>query len=447
MSSAQRILILLFAFLTFSIASFADPLTFERAIQLALTHSPTLAIATNDQVKAYESYLETRNGYLPTLYFGSGLAKTWGFPLSIEGSAPSIFNVNYQSYLVNFAQRDYIRSAKSSWNAANRNREDLRRDVILDVASTYIELEKVSNQISSADAQRTEANKLVTIVNQRVQAGLATQLDFTRARLVAARLTMKMANLNGVADSLKDKLAQETGLPARSIETVAESIPKLPETEQATDLSTKAVSNSGAIAIAQDRATAAAFLARGEHKSFLPEIDLVATYGLFSKYNNYDLYFNHFQQNNAAVGVNIRVPFLNYVARAHAAQADAEALKAKKQVEITRNQVSAETLRLQHQVAQLAAAQQVAQLEWELADGQARAVRVKTETAGGTGSTGVASPQGVSLTASPGDLVSAELEAREKYSSYLDTSFEYDKARLQLLRQTGELESWALPKK
>ncbi len=447
MSNIYRNLLLLLVFFASSILSLAQPITFEQAIQLALTHSPTLVIATNDQVKAYESYLETRNGYLPTLYFGSGLAKTWGFPLSIEGSAPSIFNVNYQSYLINFAQRDYIRSAKSSWSAANRSREDLRRDVILDVASTYLELDKITNQISSADTQRTQANKLVTIVNQRVQAGLATQLDFTRARLVAARLTMKMANLTGAADVLRDKLAQATGLPARSIETVAESVPKFPETNVEEDLSTKAVSNSGAIAIAQDRAKAASFLARGEHKSFLPEIDLVATYGLFSKYNNYDLYFNHFQSNNAAVGVNIRVPFLNYVARAHAAQADAEALNAKKQVEITRNQVSAETLKLQHQVNQLQAAQEVAQLEYELADGQARAVRVRTETAGGTGSAATPAPQGVSLTASPGDLVNAELEAQEKYSSYLDSSFEYDKARLQLLRQTGELESWAIPKR
>jgi len=447
MPSTRRTLILFFVLLVSASLSFAEPVTFERAIQLALSHSPTLAMATNDQVKAYESYLETRNGYLPTLYFGSGLAKTWGFPLSIEGSAPSIFNVNYQSYLLNFSQRDYIRSAKSSWNAANRSREDLRRDVILDVASTYIELEKTTNQISSADAQRTQANKLVSIVNQRVQAGLATQLDITRARLVAARLTMKMANLSGAVDALRDKLAQATGLPAQSIETVPESIPQLPVTSVSENLSKKAVDNSGAIAIAQDRATAAVFLARGAHKTFLPEVDLVATYGLFAKYNNYDLYFNRFQSNNAAVGVNIRFPFLNYVAKARAAQADADALNAKKQIEITRDRVSSETLKLQHQVIQLAAAQEVAQLEYELAEGQARAVRVRTETAGGTGSASAPAPQGVSLTASPSDLVNAELDAQEKYSSYLDSSFEYDKARLQLLRQTGELENWAVPKK
>jgi hypothetical protein len=32
----------------------------------------------------------------------------------------------------------------------------------------------------------------------------------------------------------------------------------------------------------------------------------------------------------------------------------------------------------------------------------------------------------------------------DKYSTYLDTSFELEKARLQLLRATGKLEGWAL---
>ncbi len=355
--------------------------------------------------------------------------------------------MNYQSYLLNFAARDYMRSAKTEWKATSKNREDLRRDVILDVASTYLELQKVTNQLASMTTQRTEAAKLVTITNQRLQAGLATQLEFTRARLVAARLSMKMAELNGTADSLRDKLSQATGLPARSIEVVADSMPKLPEPAPEDDLSKESVNNSLALSVAQDRATAAAFRARGAHRAFLPEVDVVGTYGLFSRYNNYDQYFNHFQRNNAAVGVNIKFPFLNYVAKAQAAELDADALKAKKQVEIVRNQVSSATQKLQNQVAQLAAAQQVAELEYELAEGQAHAIEVRTETAGGTTPGTAAGPQGVSLTASPGDYVNAELQAQDKYSTYLDTSFEYDKARLQLLKQTGRLESWALPGK
>ena len=37
--------------------------------------------------------------------------------------------------------------------------------------------------------------------------------------------------------------------------------------------------------------------------AWLPQIDLIAQYGLFSKFNNYDVYFNRFQRNNAQIGV------------------------------------------------------------------------------------------------------------------------------------------------
>jgi hypothetical protein len=44
------------------------------------------------------------------------------------------------------------------------------------------------------------------------------------------------------------------------------------------------------------------------------------------------------------------------------------------------------------------------------------------------------------------DVANAKLQVGDKYSQYVDTSFELDKARLQLLRATGELENWALGK-
>ncbi|HYX69063.1 MAG TPA: hypothetical protein VE825_08010, partial [Terriglobales bacterium] len=58
-------LISLLAALT-SAAAAADPLPFHRAIELALRHSTDMAIASADQEAARQSYLSTRNAYLPT---------------------------------------------------------------------------------------------------------------------------------------------------------------------------------------------------------------------------------------------------------------------------------------------------------------------------------------------------------------------------------------------
>src|SRR4051794_4552960 len=74
----------------------AQALPFQHAIELALQHSGTMAIAAADQVRAHNGYLEARNTFLPTLYIGSGLAASYGFPLSIEGSAPTIIKVTSQ---------------------------------------------------------------------------------------------------------------------------------------------------------------------------------------------------------------------------------------------------------------------------------------------------------------------------------------------------------------
>ena len=42
------------------------------------------------------------------------------------------------------------------------------------------------------------------------------------------------------------------------------------------------------------------------------------------------------------------------------------------------------------------------------------------------------------------DEQSAKITAQQRYAAYLDSNFQVDRAEVQLLRQIGELESWAL---
>src|SRR4029077_3997351 len=79
----------------------AEPLPLERAIRLALAHSTASAIATADVHSAFASYREIRNTYLPQIFLGSGLGCSYGYPLSIEGSAPALANAVAQSTVFN----------------------------------------------------------------------------------------------------------------------------------------------------------------------------------------------------------------------------------------------------------------------------------------------------------------------------------------------------------
>src|SRR6266516_6754379 len=94
-------LLLLLGVLVTDTRAGAEPLTLKRAVQLALTHSTAMAQASADEQRVFASYAEARNQYVPQVVAGSGLGASWGFPLSLEGAAPSIFNVNAQSALIN----------------------------------------------------------------------------------------------------------------------------------------------------------------------------------------------------------------------------------------------------------------------------------------------------------------------------------------------------------
>lgn len=438
-----RALILIIFFAGISCCS--QELTFQHAIQLALMHSPDLGVAVADQMKAQDAYQETFNQYKPNLTLGSGVGYSYGYPLSLEGSAPSIFNVNYMSTLYSPALREFLKSAKLQWNAAAKNTDDRRKDVILSTAVEYIQLDKLLTELKLLATQQKEADNLVTIVSERLERGVASQMDLTRAKLVGARVQVQMAQIEGNADVLRTQLSQLTGFPADSITTDPESIPKFPVIDQHADLASQALANSATVKVADERAQAEAFRAKGEWKStYYPSFDFAAQYGLFSnQLNNYSDFFKTFQRNNASFGVVIRLPIFNYVQHAKADEAAADAIKAKKQAEVVKDQVSAQTLQLQRAVRQLTAAERVAQLEYELAQSEAEATQVRAEQGAAPPSTEGHQPAAVS----PSDVANARLQVGDKYSQYIDASFELDKARLQLLRATGELENWALPGK
>jgi outer membrane protein TolC len=407
----------------------AEPLTLKRAVQLALTHSTAMAQASADEQRVFASYQEARNQYVPQVVAGAGIGDSWGYPLSLEGSAPSLFNVSAQSALINPALRDFIRAARSEYDATRDANKDRRSQVIQDTILSYLELAKWERLTDHLREVQGDALKMEQIVNQRIQEGVDSAQTGTQARLTSARARLRVTQADGAADVLRSTLSQLTGIPAASLEIVPDSVPQLPETEPAPDLGTKTAQSSPAVLFAKEHATAQSFRARAEHRSLWPSVDFATQYAVLAKYNNWLDFFQNraFERNNATVGVVIRFPFLNFSQRAHAQAADADALRATKEVENTKNQVSQEVLKLQRSVEQLKAAQDVSQLEYELAQSNVNAVEIRMNS----GSAGIH------------DQADARTDLAEKFNSLEDAKFQLLRARIGLLRATGELESWA----
>ena len=158
----------------------------------------------------------------------------------------------------------------------------------------------------------------------------------------------------------------------------------------------------------------------------LPSFDFAAQYARLTKFNNYQDFYLRYEPNSATLGVSIVFPFLNFSQRARARAADSDALKVRKQAEGIRAQVSEETLKLQRSVAQLGAANEVAGLEYQVAQSGFEAAQVR-DTAG---------------TATLHELDDARTQAAERYLVSQDAVIDYQRARIALLRLTGDLEEW-----
>ena len=406
----------------------AEPLSLKRAVDLALAHSPAAGQASADQQRAFALLREARNNYIPQVLIGSGLGNTWGYPLSLGGSAPSIVNITAQSALIDPALRDAVRAARTDFQATEEENKDRHNQIIQDTTLAYLEMIKWEELIDHLHEQHDDAIRTEQAVSQRIAQGIDSEQERTQARLVTARANLRIAQAEGAMDVLRSTLSQLTGLPASSIEVVADSVPAMPSVEPPSDATTKAVDSNPAVEFARQHATAQMFRARAEHRALWPSVDFASQYAVLAKYNNWAKFFpiGTFDRNNATLGVVIRFPFFNASQHAHAEAADAEAVHAQREVETTKGQVSQQVLKLQHSVQELAAAQEVSELEYEIAKSNVDAVDIRMNSGNAT----------------IHDSANARAEMYEKYNSLQDANFELLRSRVGLLRVTGDLESW-----
>ena len=423
----------------------AEPIPLKRIVELAVSHATAGAIATADEQRMDALYRELHNSYIPQLTAGAGLGPpSYGFPLALEGQAPSLFNINAQSAVLNPGLQSATRAAKEDKKMAALNTKDQREAIIQDAAQSYAELAKWEQRLAKLQDTQAAADKFQAAVAQRVKEGVDSEIDGTRARLSAARVRLRMSEAQGAADVLREHLSKLTGLPAASIETDPDSFPAPPPLP--TDDSVKNSADSTPnVQAAVEHARAQYLRAQGEHRAIWPTLDFAAQYALLSKFNNFQDYYipekicitgigsflcpnGSFRQNNATIGVSIRFNFLNFSQRARAEAADADALKASKQAQAAKEKVSENTLRLQRTVVQLQAAREVAQLEYELADKNLTSTQTRLDAG----------------TANLHDLEDARTQLSERFMTLQDVTFDLQRAQLGVMRSTGDLEHWAL---
>jgi outer membrane protein TolC len=407
----------------------APKLTLKHAIDLALVHAPATAQANADELRASAAIQEARNNYIPQVVVGSGLGETWGYPLSLEGSAPSLINFTAQSALFNPALRDSIRSARREYQAVLFGNKDRRTQVVQDTALSYLELAKWEGMIAYVRQQQEDAGKMEQVGEQRIEAGIDSAQSRNQAKLASARARLHVLQAEGAMQSLRLTLSQLTGLPADSIQTDRDSIPVFPAVAHEAEAPAKTADENLSVLVAEQHALAVGFRARAEHRTLWPSVDFATQYAALAKYNNWQQFFptKAFERNNATIGVVIRFPFFNASQHSRAEGADAEASHAKADVQSAKNQVSQQVLKLESSVRQLEAAREVSDLEFQIAKSGFDEVEVRMGSGGAT----------------VHDEANARADMSEKFDQLQDADFELTRARVALLRVLGELDSWA----
>src|SRR6202167_1022216 len=175
--SGARIHRFLLAVLLFLPASLlAGPVTLRQVVELALKHATAISITAADQQHAFASYRELRNSYIPQLNAGAGIGWSDGFPLSLEGAAPSLFNVTAQSALINPALKDFIRAAHSDIAVSNLHIKDQRNQVVQDTVLSYAELEKWEQRLDRLHEIYPDGQKMEAAVADRVKEGIDSEM-------------------------------------------------------------------------------------------------------------------------------------------------------------------------------------------------------------------------------------------------------------------------------
>ncbi len=418
----MRLLIFLSAI---CLAAETRTLTLKQAVDLALEQNPDLILARLDEVKANQAVRAARDPFIPKLYVGSGLAYTYGFPMSIDGSAPSLVQARAAASIFDKTKSLKLAEERENARTARISTEGRREEVAERVAIAYLDADRASRLARVAAKQIDALTQVVESTKARVTEGRAIRLDEMRAELERERARERARLLENDARFAHTQLALLIGGSADDrIETTAELTPLtgLPETEDAAVK--QALDNSTELKRLQSSMLAQGFSIQTERASRLPKIELVAQYSLLARFNNFDQYFNRFQKNNGQLGMSFQLPVLGGTApSAASATAHAEVSRLRTEVGRVRNRTSYETQRAFQALTNAERARELARLELEVQRENVAVTLAKHESGRST----------------LAEVEQARFAEGERWIVYYDTQHQLERAKVALLRWSGAL--------
>lgn len=400
-------------------------LTLEQAVALALKQNPEVVLAGLEERKAREAVRVAREPFFPKIAGGSGLAYSNGFPLSIEGSAPSVFQAQAVQFIFNRPQTYRVEQAREEARGAALSVAARREEAAYRAALLFLEAERVTRLLEATRRQLESLERAAEITRLRVAEGRALPIEAKRSELDLARARQRLASFEAEQIYRSGLLATALGLdpdPPLRLLPVQRKPWSLPRSEEAAVEA--ALEHSPELRRLESALRAKGFEIRSYQAERFPRVDLVAQYSLLGRFNNYEDFFRKFQRHNGQIGFAFQIPaFRSAASTAREAQAAADAARLRIELEQSRRRTIVETRRLWRQVQEAEAAREVARLDLEVARQQLSLLLAQFEEGR------------VSLR----QVEEARFAESEKWAAFYDSQYALERAQLDLLRQAGEL--------
>lgn len=422
------------------LSAFAEvrTLTLRQALELAQKQSPDVMVARLDEQKAQAAIRIAHDPFTPKMFAGSGAAKTWGYPTAIAGQPPSIFEAQTVMALFNRPQSWEVARVRENARGAGIDSQSKTDDVLFRVAALYVDAAQAARTAEFAGQEVEAMTSAFQAVQARVSQGYELPIEGKRAELNLARARQRAHGAGADQDYTEAALATVLGFPDSDRVRAAPVQPgdedqltalkqSLPESEDAAVES--ALQNSRELRLLQSQLQAANFAVREQKAQRLPQVDLVAQYALFAKYN-YTGYFTKFQRNNAELGLSFKIPLsIGSAAGGARAQAEDDMSKARIQMNNARSRIAADTRKSYGEMKQAEEGRTVARLDLDVARDQLSILLAQLDEG----------------RAGRRQVDEARFVEQEKWIALYQAEYAVERARLALLRQTGRLSAALQP--
>ncbi len=399
-------------------------LTLQQALEIAARQNPDVALARLDAQRAEQGIKVAQDPFHPHVYAGSGLAYTYGYPNSIEGNAPSLFEVRTDEALYNRPKSYQLAAAREAAHGSDYGAQAKADEVAYQAADLFLTASQTERESNTISSQLPSLQKVVEATEAAVNEGSQLPLELKRAQVNLAISQERIGSDRLDEDYYEMMLAVALGFPATDrVKPLDSDLPSAvapPSEQEAADM---ALRNNRELRQMQSNVLAKQLDLRSYKAARLPQIDLVAQYALFAKYN-YAQYFQKFQANNFQLGASITIPLLiGSASRGLSEQAYTDMAKLRIQMDQVRNRILTDTRRSYEQ--------------WQKAESIRNLYRMQLDLA--REELTVLLAQNGEGRISMSQVEQGRLEESNKWIALYDAEAQVTRAKLAILRQMGTL--------